>query len=43
MTDSFAARLKQKNLARKNDIADFLNNTYFDDKKKNLNKKSYFK
>ena len=35
----FAARLKQVNLASKNDIANFVKNTDFDVKVKNLNKK----
>ena len=35
----FAARLKLVNLASKNDIANFVNKTDFDDKVKILNKK----
>ena len=35
---NFAARLKQTNLARKNDDADFVKQTDFDDKLKNINK-----
>ena len=42
-TESFTARLKQANLATKGDIADFVKKTDFDDKPKNLNKKSYLK
>ena len=38
-SDNFAARLKQANLASKNDITDFVKKTDFDDKLKNLNKK----
>ena len=38
----FASRLAQANLARENDIADFVQKTDFDDKLKN-NKKNYFK
>ena len=37
--ENFAARLAQVNLASKNDIANFVNKTDFDDKLKNLNKK----
>ena len=37
--ENFTARLKQANLARKNDIADFVKKMDFDDKLKNLNKK----
>ena len=37
--EDFAARLKQANLASKNDITVFVKNVYFDDKLKNLNKK----
>ena len=36
---NFAARLAQVNLVSKNDIANFVNKTDFDDKLKNLNKK----
>ena len=36
---NFAARLKQTNLASKNDFADFVKQTDFDDKLKNINKK----
>ena len=32
-------RFGQANLASKNDIADYIKKTYFDDKIKNLNKK----
>ena len=39
MADNFAARLKQANLAGKNDFADFVKKAYFDDKLKSLNKK----
>ena len=34
-----AARLAQANLGSKNDFANFVKKTYFDDKLKNLNKK----
>ena len=37
--ENFAARLAQADLASKSDIADFVKNTNFDDKLKNLNKK----
>ena len=37
--ENFAARLAQANLASKNDIANFIKKTDFDDKLKNLNKK----
>ena len=37
--DNFAAGLKQANLASKNDIADFVKKTHFNDKLKNLKKK----
>ena len=37
--EDFAARLKQANLASKNDITVFVKNVHFDDKLKNLNKK----
>ena len=37
--ENFAARLAQANLAYKNDIANFVKKTDFDDKLKNLNKK----
>ena len=40
---NFIARLTQANLASKTDIANFVKKTEFDDKLKNLNKKSYFK
>ena len=36
--ENFTARFKQGNLATKADIADFIKNTDFDDKLKNLNK-----
>ena len=36
---NFAARLKQANLVSKNDITDFVKNTDFDCKLKNVNKK----
>ena len=39
-SENFAARLKQANLATKADITDFLEQTNFDDKLKNLNKKA---
>ena len=40
MSENFAARLAQTNLASNNDIADFVKKSDFDDKKlKNLNKK----
>ena len=39
----FAAILAQTNLASKNDIANFVKKTDFDDKLKYLNKKNYFK
>ena len=39
MTDSFAARLKQANLATNADIDDSIEKTDFDDKLKNLSKK----
>ena len=38
-TDNFAVRLKQANLASKNDIADSIKKTFVDDKFKNVNKK----
>ena len=41
--EHFTARLKQANLATKADIDDIVKKTDFDDKLKNLNKKSYFK
>ena len=37
--ENFAARLKQANLASKNDIADFIKQTDFDKKLRNLSKK----
>ena len=37
--ENFAARLKQANLASKNDIADFIKQTDFDKKLRNLCKK----
>ena len=37
--ENCAARLAQANLASKIDIANFVNNTDFDDKLKNLNEK----
>ena len=39
MTDSFVARLKQANVASKNDIAHFVQKTNFNEKLKNCNKK----
>ena len=39
MSENFAARLAQTNLASNNDIADCVKKTDFDDKLKNLNKK----
>ena len=41
--ENVAARLKQTKLASKDDIADFVKNTYFDEKLTNINKKSCFK
>ena len=38
-SENFGARLVQSNLAIKNDIANFVKKTDFDDKLKNLNKK----
>ena len=38
-SEKFAARLAQANSASKNDIANFINKTDFDDKLKNLKKK----
>ena len=38
-SENFAARLKQANLASKNDITDFVKNTDFDGKLKKVNKK----
>ena len=38
-SDRFVARLAQANLASKNDIANFVKKTDFDEKLKNLNKK----
>ena len=43
LSENFAARLAQANLASKNDIADFVKKIDFDDKLKNLNKKNPFK
>ena len=40
MSDGFAAGLKQANWVSKNDIDDFVKKTDFDDKLKNINKKS---
>ena len=37
--ENFAARLKQANLASKNDIADFIKQTDFDKKLRNMSKK----
>ena len=39
MAGNFAARIAQKNLATKHDIADFVKEKNFDDKLKKLNKK----
>ena len=39
MSDNFAASLTQANLASKNDIADFVKKTDFDEKLKNCNNK----
>ena len=39
--ENFAARLAQVNLPSKNDIANFVKKTYFDDKLKNLIKKIF--
>ena len=39
MAEYFAARMAQANLASKNDIANFVKKSYFDDKLNNLNKK----
>ena len=39
MEEYFTARMAQANLASKNDIANFVKKTYFDDKLNNLNKK----
>ena len=41
--DNFAARLKQANLASKNDIANFVRKKKFDKELKSYNKKNYFK
>ena len=41
--DKYVPKLAQANLASKNDIAAFVKKTDFDDKLKNLDKKSYFK
>ena len=37
-SENFSARLTQGNLASKNNFANFVKKTYFDDKLKNLNK-----
>ena len=37
-TDNFAAKLKQANLASKNNIGDFVKNIYIDEKLINVNK-----
>ena len=39
LADNFAARLKQANLAYKNDIANFAKKTYFDEKLINISDK----
>ena len=39
MSENFATRLAQANLATKDDIADFIKQVDFDDKLKTLNKK----
>ena len=39
IADNFAARLAQANLGTKNDIGNFLEKTYFDDKLKSLSRK----
>ena len=39
-SETFSARLAEVNLASKSDIANFVKNTDFDDKLKNLNKKA---
>ena len=41
-SENFIARLKEANLANKSDNANFVKNTDFDDRLKNLNKKNYF-
>ena len=38
MSEKFTTRLAQANLAGKNDFADFITKTYFDNKPKKLNK-----
>ena len=38
MSENFASRSGEVNLARKNDIANFVKKTDFDEKYKNLNK-----
>ena len=38
--ENFASKLGQANLASKNDIANFVRKTDFEDKLKNLNKKA---
>ena len=42
-SENFIARLKEANLANKSDNVNFVKNTDFDDRLKNLNKKNYFK
>ena len=42
-SENITSRLSQEDLASKNDIANFVNKTDFDDKLKNLDKKNYFK
>ena len=42
-SENFIARLKEANLANKSDNANFVKNTDFDDRLKNLNKKNNFK
>ena len=42
-SESFTARLKQKKLASKNGIANFVKETNFDGKLRNLNKKNNLK
>ena len=41
-SENFITRLKKANLANKSDNANFVKNTDFDDRLKNLNKKNYF-
>ena len=43
INDKYVPKLAQANLASKNDIAAFVKKTDFNDKLKNLDKKSYFK